>query len=98
MVGFGSAMLFAARARRHDLAVLRTLGFTDRQLRRSLRVQSIVTAVLTCAELGVVPDPHVPLVVALGVLLGAALLGVVAAIIPGSYATRLPPAIALRTL
>jgi putative ABC transport system permease protein len=116
-VGFGSAMLFAARARRHDLAVLRTLGFSDRQLRRSLRVQSVLTAVLTCglgtvcgvivgrfawrrfaAELGVVPNPHMPLAVAVSVVLGAALLGLVAAIVPGSYATRLPPASALRTL
>jgi hypothetical protein len=116
-VGFGSAMLFAARARRHDLAVLRTLGFSDRQLRRSLRVQSLSTALITCglgticgviagrfawrqfaAELGVVPDPHVPLVVAGGVVLGAALLGLFAAVVPGSYATRLAPATALRTL
>jgi hypothetical protein len=116
-VGFGSAMLFAARARRHDLAVLRTLGFSDRQLRRSLRVQSVLTALITCglgticgvivgrfawrqfaSELGVVPDPYVPLALTVGVMLGAATLGLVAAVAPGWFATRLPPATALRTL
>jgi ABC-type lipoprotein release transport system permease subunit len=57
VIGFVAAMYFSARARRHELAILRTLGFTNRQLRRSLSVQSVVTAVTTCgagAVLGVV--------------------------------------------
>jgi hypothetical protein len=49
VVGFGVTMTFAARERRRDLALLRTLGFTDRQLRRSLRFQSVITAIVTCA-------------------------------------------------
>jgi ABC-type lipoprotein release transport system permease subunit len=57
VIGFTAAMYFSARARRHELAILRTLGFTNRQLRRSLSVQSVVTSVATCgagALLGVV--------------------------------------------
>lgn len=115
VVGFVAVMAFAARERRRDLALLRTLGFTDRQLRRSLRIQSVVTAVFTCCvgtvagivvgrfawrrfatELGVVPDPSAPMLALGAVLIGAALVGLVAAVFPGVYAARLRVAIALR--
>lgn len=116
-LGFASAMLFDALGRRHDLAVLRALGFGDRQLRRSLRVQSVVTAVLTAglgmvagtivgrsawrlfaAELGVVPDPRVPVVAPLAVIAAAAVLGLLAAIVPGLFVIRPRSGQALRTL
>ncbi|MEJ7799036.1 MAG: FtsX-like permease family protein [Ilumatobacter sp.] len=115
IVGYCAAMAFAARERRRDLALLRTLGFTDRQLRRSVRIQSVITAVITCGvgtvagipigraawrlfavELGVVPDPTVPPLVLLAVIGAAALLGLLAAILPSTYATRLRVATVLR--
>ena len=117
IVGYCAAMAFAARERRRDLALMRTLGFTNRQLRRSVWTQSVITAVITCGvgtvagivigraawrlfavELGVVPDPTVPPLVLLAVIGAAVLLGLLAAIVPGTYATRLRVATVLRTL
>jgi hypothetical protein len=42
-IGLTGAIFNSVRSRRHDLAVLRTLGFTARQLRQSVRVQALAT-------------------------------------------------------
>jgi hypothetical protein len=44
-VGLVVAITVSVRARRRDLAVLRVLGFTDHQLRRSVLVQAVVSVV-----------------------------------------------------
>ena len=41
IVGLGAAIVISVRARRHDMAVLRTIGFSGRQLRTSVRVQAL---------------------------------------------------------
>ena len=51
---------------------------------------------LFAVELGVVPEPTVPALVLLAVLGSAGLLGVVAAVLPGAYATHLRVASVLR--
>ncbi len=48
-IGFGFASWASVRGRRRHLAVLQTLGFTRAQVRRSVRAQSITTAVLALA-------------------------------------------------
>jgi hypothetical protein len=44
-VGLVVAITMSVRARRRDLAMLRVLGFTDRQLHRSVLVQAVVSVV-----------------------------------------------------
>lgn len=46
VVGVAFATLASIRARRRELAVLRALGFTSRQLRRSVLTESLTTAAL----------------------------------------------------
>jgi ABC-type antimicrobial peptide transport system permease subunit len=40
-VGLGVAIIISVRARRREMAILQTLGFTGRQLRGSVRVQAL---------------------------------------------------------
>lgn len=40
-LGLGAAIIISVRARRREMAILRTLGFTSRQLRSSVRVQAL---------------------------------------------------------
>jgi putative ABC transport system permease protein len=47
IVMLSTAVALSVRARRRELAVLRTLGFTGRQLRRSVRVQATATTTAT---------------------------------------------------
>lgn len=119
-LGAGAALALAvvlagtARRRRTDLAVLKTLGFTSRQLASTLIWQAtsaVLCGVVVGIPLGlivgrqlwdvfdrnidVVPHPATPLSVAL-VALGALLLAVVVAAIPGRMAARTPAAVALR--
>jgi putative ABC transport system permease protein len=42
-IALSAAVVLSIRARRRDLAVLRSLGFTASQVRGSVRVQSLVT-------------------------------------------------------
>jgi hypothetical protein len=44
-IGLAVAIVISVRARRRELAVLRTLGFTSRQLRVSVRVQALATMI-----------------------------------------------------
>jgi hypothetical protein len=57
VIGLGFASWASVRARRRDLAVLRTLGFTDRQVRRSVRLQmlaTMLTALIVGVPLGII--------------------------------------------
>jgi FtsX-like permease family len=49
VVGLGAVVTASVRARRRELAMLRTLGFTGRQLRTSVRVQALVTMLAALA-------------------------------------------------
>lgn len=51
-IGLTVAVLTSVRARRRDLAVLRALGFTGRQVRRAVRAQ-VVTTMLAALVVGV---------------------------------------------
>jgi len=44
-VGLAATIIASVRSRRRELAVLRTLGFTGRQLRNSVRVQTLAMMV-----------------------------------------------------
>ena len=59
VVGLAVAILVSIRSRRRELAILRALGFTGRQVRTSIRVQAVATMVAALAI-------GVPLGVALG--------------------------------
>ena len=102
------------RRRRGDLAVLKTLGFTRRQLAFTLIWQAtavvavgIVIGVplgialgrvlwdLFAQNIDVVPAPAIPSSIAV-VALGALVLAVLVALIPGRTAASTPPAVVLR--
>lgn len=56
LVGLGVAVALSVRARRRELAILRSLGFTGRQLRTTVRAQAMATmaaALVVGAPLGV---------------------------------------------
>jgi FtsX-like permease family len=52
VVGLAVAVVMSVRARRRELAILRALGFTGAQVRRSVRVQTVVT-LMTALVVGV---------------------------------------------
>lgn len=57
VIGLSIAMVMSVRARRRELGVLRALGFTGAQVRRSVRAQalaSVVPALLVGVPLGIV--------------------------------------------
>ena len=49
MVGLAVAIHVSIRSRRRELAILRALGFTGRQVRTSVRVQAVATMMATLA-------------------------------------------------
>ncbi|HEV7758288.1 MAG TPA: ABC transporter permease [Acidimicrobiales bacterium] len=59
VIGLALAVIMSVRGRRRELAILRALGFTGRQLRTSVRVQALVTMTVALAV-------GVPVGVALG--------------------------------
>jgi hypothetical protein len=59
VVGLSLAVAVSVRGRRRELAILRTLGFTGRQMRDSVRVQALATMVVALAA-------GIPVGVALG--------------------------------
>jgi hypothetical protein len=59
VIGLALAVVMSVRGRRRELAILRALGFTGRQLRTSVRVQALVTMAVALAV-------GVPVGVALG--------------------------------
>ena len=119
-LGVGAALALAlalvgtVRRRRPDLALLKTLGFTGRQLASALAWQASVTAVvgvvigvplgivvgrqlwiLFARNIDAVPEPSVPVSIAL-VALGAVVLANLVAAVPARAAATTPVADVLR--
>jgi FtsX-like permease family len=106
----------STRSRRHDLAILKTLGFTRRQIRHAITWQATtITAIalliglpagiaggrwawrVFATQLGVLPDPVVPLATILITIPAALALASLLAAAPGQAAARTPPATVLRS-
>jgi hypothetical protein len=106
----------STRRRRHDLAILKSLGFIRGQLRQAVAWQAITIAGialliglpagvaagrwawrLLAAQLGVLPEPAVPLTTILIVIPAALVLANLIAAVPGQAAARIRPAAVLRT-
>ena len=102
------------RKRRGDLAMLKTLGFTRREIRLTLLWQATAVVVggivigvpvgialgrvlwdLFARNIDVVPAPAIPSSIAL-VALGAIVIAVLVALLPGLAAASTPPAVVLR--
>jgi FtsX-like permease family len=106
----------STRSRRRDLAILKTLGFARRQIRRAVAWQATTIAVIAlgiglpagiaggrwawrvfAAQLGVLPEPAVPLTTILITIPAALALANLIAALPGQAAARTKPATILRT-
>jgi hypothetical protein len=104
------------RRRRVDLAILKTLGFTSRQVRVTVAWQATVLAALAVAiglplgvasahlvgdrfarQIGVLSDLKIPWLPLLLVVPGAVVVANLVALIPGTLAGRVAPALALRS-
>jgi hypothetical protein len=115
IVALALTLVASVRRRRRDLAVLKALGFTPRQLARVVSWQASVTAlagVIVGVPLGIligrqlwtlfarsinaVPDPTVPTVSVILVVLGSLIFANVVALIPGRIAARTSTTLALR--
>ncbi len=115
VVALGLALASSVRRRRRDLALLRALGFTQRQLATAVAWQASATAVvgivvgvpvgivlgrwlwiLFAREIYAVPDPSVPVLQLLFIVLGALVLANLVAAIPGRIASRTSTALVLR--
>jgi ABC-type lipoprotein release transport system permease subunit len=115
IVALAFTLVASVRRRRRDLALLKALGFTPRQLARVVAWQATVTAlagVIVGVPLGVligrqlwtlfarsinaVPDPTVPTVSVILVVLGSLIFANLVATIPGRVAARTSTALALR--
>jgi hypothetical protein len=109
-------LVSSTRRRRHDLAILKSLGFIRRQIRRAVAWQATTIAVIAlliglpagiaggrwawrvfAAQLGVLPEPAVPLATILIAIPAAAALANLIAALPGQAAARTKPATILRT-
>ncbi len=116
VVALGLTLVASVRRRRRDLALLKTLGFTRRQLAATVAWQASLVAVigtivgapvgvvlgrwlwiLFAQEIYAVPDPTVPLMSILFVVLGALVLANLVAFFPGRVAGRTQTALMLRT-
>ncbi len=105
----------STRSRRQDLAILKTLGFARRQIRRAVAWQATTIAVIAlgiglpagiaggrwawrvfAAQLGVLPEPAVPLATILIVIPAALALANLIAAPPAQAAARTKPATILR--
>jgi hypothetical protein len=115
VVALGLALASSVRRRRRELALLKALGFTQRQLSTAVAWQASVTAligvivgvpagvllgrwlwILFAREIYAVPDPSVPVLQLLFIVLGAILLANLVAAIPGRIASRTSTALVLR--
>jgi hypothetical protein len=115
IVALALTLVASVRRRRRDLALLKALGFTPRQLARVVAWQATVTAlagVIVGVPLGIligrqlwtlfarninaVPDPTVPTVSVILVVLGSFIFANLVATIPGKIAARTSTALALR--
>jgi predicted enzyme related to lactoylglutathione lyase len=105
----------STRRRRRDLAVLKTLGFTRRQLRQAVAWQATTIAAIAllvglpvgvaagrwawrylAAQLGVLPEPAVPLTAIIIAIPAALVVANLIAAVPGQAAARIQPAVVLR--
>jgi hypothetical protein len=115
VVALALTLVASVRRRRRDLALLKALGFTPRQLARVVSWQASVTAIvgiivgvplglligrqlwtLFARNINAVPDPTVPTVSVLLVVLGSLIFANLVATIPGRIAARTSIALALR--
>jgi hypothetical protein len=115
IVALSLTLVASVRRRRRDLALLKALGFTPRQLARVVAWQATVTAlvgVIVGVPLGIligrqlwtlfarsinaVPDPTVPTVSIILVVLGSFIFANLVATIPGRIAANTSTALALR--
>jgi putative ABC transport system permease protein len=106
----------STRRRRRDLAILKTLGFTRRQVRHAIAWQATTIAAIAlliglpagiaagrwawrvfAAQLGVLPEPAIPLATIVIAIPAAMALANLIAAIPGRAAARTQPATVLRT-
>ena len=115
VAALGLTLAASVRRRRRDLALLKTLGFTQRQLATAVAWQASIAAItgvvvgvpagialgrwlwdLFARDIYAVPEPSVPVLQVMVVALGALVLAVLAAAIPGRIAARTPTALVLR--
>jgi hypothetical protein len=115
IVALALTLVSSVRRRRRDLALLKALGFTPRQLARVVSWQASVTAIvgvivgvplgiligrqlwtLFARNINAVPDPTVPTVSVILVVLGSLIFANLVATIPGRIAARTSTALALR--
>jgi hypothetical protein len=115
VVALALTLVASVRRRRRDLALLKALGFTPRQLARVVAWQATVTALagvivgvpfgiligrqlwtLFARNINAVPDPTVPTVSVILVVLGSLIFANLVATIPGKIAARTSTAPALR--
>ena len=108
-------LMSSVRRRRRDLALLKTLGFTRRQLVATVVCQAAVTAALGAVvgiplgialgralwdlfarQIGVVPEPTVPVPAVALIVAGALAAASLVAFLPGRAAARTPVGAALR--
>jgi putative ABC transport system permease protein len=116
VTALGLTLMASVRRRRRDLALLKTLGFTSRQLAATVAWQSSVAVAagivvgvpvgialgrflwdLFARQISVVPDPTVPGLPVILIVVGALVLANVVAVIPGRVAARTPAGLLLRT-
>ncbi|MGA2520331.1 MAG: FtsX-like permease family protein [Acidimicrobiales bacterium] len=116
VVALALSLTSSVRRRRRDLALLKALGFTPRQLTAAVSWQATVAAVvgvvvgvpvgivvgrelwtLFARSLDAVPDPSVPALSVVLVVVGALVFANLVAALPGRDAARTPTASLLRT-
>jgi putative ABC transport system permease protein len=109
-------LISSTRRRRRDLAILKSLGFTRRQVRHAIAWQATTIAAIAlliglptgiaggrwawrvfATQLGVLPEPAVPLTTILIAIPAALALANLIAAAPGRAAARTQPAAVLRT-
>jgi ABC-type lipoprotein release transport system permease subunit len=114
VLALGLTLIASVRRRRRDLALLKALGFTQRQLAAAVAWQATVAAAvglligvplgvlmgralwnLYARSLNVVPDPTVPLLSVMFLVVGALIFANVVALWPGRSAARTSAALVL---
>ena len=108
-------LMSSVRRRRRDLALLKTLGFTRRQLSATVAWQSTAAIAagsiagvplgialgralwdLFARQISVVPEPTVPALTVVLIVIGALVIANLVALLPGRLAARTPAAALLR--
>jgi ABC-type antimicrobial peptide transport system permease subunit len=115
IAALGLTLMASVRRRRRDLALLKTIGFTRRQIAVAVAWQSSVAVAagavvgvpvgialgrflwdLFARQINVVPEPTVPGLWVILIVVGAVLLANLVAVVPGRVAARTPTALLLR--